>query len=100
MSAPEESEKVKELAVLKDYLERKLSELRNEVSLLERLVELVDEELAKKSFKKAVAVKEKTTPKPPETGRFRVLRSRGGEILARVAVGRDELRFIVNPEMG
>ena len=100
MSAPEESEEVKELARLKDYLERRLSELRNEVSLLEKLLELVDEELAKKSFKKAAAVREKPAPKPPETGRFRVLRSRSGEILARVAVGRDELRFIVNPEIG
>ena len=100
MSAPEESEEVKELARLKDYLERRLSELRNEVSLLEKLVELVDEELAKKSFKKAAVVREKPVSKPPETGRFRVLRSRSGEILARVAVGRDELRFIVNPEIG
>ncbi|HDJ66145.1 MAG TPA: hypothetical protein ENF33_00310 [Nitrososphaeria archaeon] len=100
MSAPEESEKVKELARLKDHLERKLSELKNEISLLEKLIELVDEELAEKSFKRAAMVKERTPKKPPETGRFRVLRSRSGEILARVAVGQDELRFIVNPEIG
>jgi len=100
MSAPKESEKVKELAMLKDYLERKLGELKNEVSLLEKLIELVDEELAEKSFKKAAVVKEKPVSRPRETGRFRVLRSRGGEVLARVVVGRDELRFIVNPEIG
>ena len=100
MSSPEESERIKELARLKDYLERRVSELKNEIGLLEKLIEFVDEELAEKSFKKAAAVKEKPVPKPPETGRFRVLRSRNGEILARVAVGQDELRFIVNPEIG
>lgn len=99
MRASEESEKIKELARLKDYLEKKLSELRNEITLLEKLMELVDEELAEKSFKKAAVAKEKPAPKPPEAGRFRVLRSRSGEVLARVAVGQDELRFIVNPEI-
>jgi len=92
----EESEKVKNLARLKDYLERRMRDLRGELDLLEKLVELVDEQLAKLSFKKAVEIKEKPAP---EALKVRALKSRSGEVLAKVMMAPNELRFIVSPSI-
>lgn len=103
-----EEEKVRVLAELKEYLEERIGELRRELERLEKLVELVDEELAAKSFRKPVLppeakkeVEVKPVPRPPEheVGRVRVLRSRAGENLATVTVSPNELRFTINPSI-
>jgi len=98
----EGSEKAKELAAIKEYVEKRLEELRKEISTLEKLKSIIDEELAKVSFKKAAEVKpapqriERPTPSS-ETGRARVLKSKTGEILARVLISPNELRFVIEP---
>lgn len=95
-------EKVKALAEVKEYLERRMAELRGELELLEKLVKFVDEELAKLSFKR---------PAPPERveagarvpvvegERVRILKSRGGENIATVTVTPNEIRFSINPNI-
>ncbi|MCS7132722.1 MAG: hypothetical protein N3F65_00015 [Nitrososphaeria archaeon] len=95
----EESDKARELAEVKEYIERRLEELKSEISLLEKLKKFIDDELARVSFKKAVEVKpveriEKTPPQ--ESAGARVLRSKTGEILARVITSPNELRFIID----
>jgi len=98
----EESERARELAEVKEYLERRLEELRREVSALERLKSIIDEELARVSFKRAAEVKaapqraELQAP-PMEAERARILRSRTGEVLARVLISPNELRFVIEP---
>ena len=98
----EGSEKAKELAAIKEYIEKKLEELREEIATLEKLKSIVDEELTKISFKKATEVKpaapkiERPMPSA-DVGRARVLKSKTGEILARVLISPNELRFVIEP---
>ncbi len=98
----EGSDRAKELAAVKEYIERRLEELKAEISSLEKLKKFIDEELAKVSFKKGVEIKpveriEK--PPPPEVARARVLRSKTGEVLARIITSPNELRFIIDPSI-
>ncbi len=96
----EESDRAKELAAVKEYIERKLEELRTEISSLEKLKKFIDDELAKVSFKKAAEVKPVERigkPPPPELAKARVLRSKTGEVLARIITLPNELRFIIEP---
>ena len=99
----DEPDKVKELASIKEYVEKRIEELREEVSILEKLKVFIDEELAKLSFKKAVEVKpvqKIERPEPAlEVGRARVLRSKTGEVLARVMTSPNELRFVIDPSV-
>lgn len=92
----EESDKAKELAAVKEYIERRLEELRAEISLLEKLKKFIDDELGRVSFKKAAEVKPVERSPPPELAGARVLRSKTGEILARVITSPNELRFIID----
>ncbi len=99
----EESEKAKALASIKEYVERRLEELREEVSILEKLRNFIDEELASISFRKAAETKpvkrvERRAP-PSEVGRARVLRSKTGEVLARVLTSPNEVRFVIEPSV-
>lgn len=95
-----DEEKVKALAEIKEYLERRVSELTREIETLRKLIQFVDEELAARSFKKPKIV-EKPPPRvePGVGGRIRVLKSRSGENLATVTVTSNEIRFIINPNI-
>ena len=103
----QESEKLKALASIKEYIERRIEELREELSMLEKLRSFVDEELASISFKKAAEVKPAPPPAeraerpeaPPAAGRVRVLRSKTGEVLAKVMISPNELRFMIEPRV-
>ncbi|MCF8885244.1 MAG: hypothetical protein L4877_05595 [Aigarchaeota archaeon] len=111
----EDREKVKSLAEVKEYLEQRIAELEKELALLKQIVEVVDEQLVEKSFKKpAITQEPKETVKetvPPvkiepiqftpevELGRARILKSRTGETLATVLISPNEIRFIVNPSI-
>ena len=104
MSA-QDNEKVKILAEVKEYLERRISELRGELELFEKLVKFIDEELAARSFKKPALPEKREVPVPPakrvevEAGRVRVLKSRSGENLATITITPNEIRFVVNPSI-
>ncbi|MCD6421438.1 MAG: hypothetical protein J7L17_03405, partial [Thaumarchaeota archaeon] len=91
------SEKAKALASIKEYVERRLEELRSEIAILEKLKAFIDEELAGLSFRKAAEAKTpekaeaavkvegvRAAPEKPPPGRVRVLRSKTGELLAKV----------------
>lgn len=108
----EEKDRTKTLAQVKEYLEQKISQLEKELELLKHLVEIIDEELVEKSFKKLIppsevkeAVKESPVkgesakPMAPELeeGKIRILKARSGEVLAKVSITPNELRFIVDP---
>ncbi len=106
--ADESTDEVKELARVKEYLERKMEELREELSILQYLVKFVDEELAKKSFRKPPkpsAQEEREIeiapprPKPGPEGRIRMLRGRDGGNLAMVTITPNEIRFVVSPNI-
>ncbi len=95
-----DDEKVKTLAEIKEYLERRVSELTKEIETLQKLIQFVDEELAVRSFKRP-KIAEKPLPRaePSVGGRVRVLKSREGESLATVTVTSNEIRFIINPNI-
>ncbi|MEM0090921.1 MAG: hypothetical protein QXF84_06230, partial [Nitrososphaerota archaeon] len=99
MKTAEVSERTKDLAAMKEYIERRLEGLKEEISLLEKMKKFIDEELARVSFKKAVEVKQ--TEKAErytslELAGARVLRAKTGEILARIITSPNELRFIID----
>jgi len=96
----EDSEKARALAAIKEYIERRIKELQDELEILESMRSFVDEELASISFKKATEAKpvKPSAPAPqPEAERLRVLKSRYGEVLARVAISPNEVRFLIEP---
>lgn len=100
----EDSEKARALAAIKEYLERRIKELQDELEILESVRSFVDEELASISFKKAAEARpaKPAAPAPapqPEAERLRVLKSRSGEVLARVAISPNEVRFLIEPEI-
>jgi len=102
----EDSEKARALAAIKEYIERRIKELQDELEILESMRSFVDEELASISFKKATEAKpvKPSAPAPapvlqPEAERLRVLKSRSGEVLARVAVSPNEVRFLIEPKI-
>ena len=98
----EDSEKARALAAIKEYIERRIKELQDELEILESMRSFVDEELASISFKKATEARpvKPSAPAPtpqPEAERLRVLKSRSGEVLARVAISPNEVRFLIEP---
>jgi hypothetical protein len=112
----EEKEQVKSLARIKEYLEEKINELEKELGLLRQIVELVDRELAEKSFKKpsipseakeVIREAQREVPVKPEIpiipeveeGRVKILKSKTGDNLATVYILPNELRFIINPSI-
>ncbi|MCD6421213.1 MAG: hypothetical protein J7L17_02250 [Thaumarchaeota archaeon] len=111
-SVDQASEKAKALASIKEYVERRLEELRSEIAILEKLKAFIDEELAGLSFRKAAETKPpekaeavekvervRAAPEKPPPGRVRVLRSKTGELLAKVVISGNEIRFIVDPKI-
>ncbi len=109
--ADQGSEKAKALAAIKEYIEQRLEELRSEIAILERLKAFVDEELAGLSFRRAAEARSparlgvekaegvRVPPEKPPPGRVRVLRSKTGELLAKVVISGNEIRFIVDPKI-
>jgi len=109
--ADQGSEKAKALAAIKEYIEQRLEELRSEIAILERLKTFVDEELAGLSFRRAAEARSparlgvekaegvRAPPEKPPPGRVRVLRSKTGELLAKVVISGNEIRFIVDPKI-
>lgn len=63
----EEQEPAKKLAKLKSFLEKKINELNEETSSLKALLEIVDEYLLEKSFKKIEVPKIEEVTSPPQT---------------------------------
>jgi sugar-specific transcriptional regulator TrmB len=102
----EDSEKARALAAIKEYLERRIKELQDELETLKSMRSFVDEELTSISFKRATEARpaKPSAPAPapapqPEAERLRVLKSRSGEILARVAISPNEVRFLIEPKI-
>lgn len=96
MSSESDEERVRRLAELKSYLERRLEELQAEVERCKSLMALVDEQLTARSFKTVAAVKEQ---KAKEVGTIRNLRGKSGNLLGTLTVTQDEIRLTVNPEL-
>ncbi len=101
-------EKLKKLAMVKSYLERRIEELSGEIESLRLLVSIVDEQLAAKSFKTLETVKKEEKPKvvevakeekPKELGAVRNLRGKSGNLLGMLTVTQDEIRLTVSPEL-
>ncbi len=90
-----EDQEVKRLAELKAFLEQRMVELEREMEGFKMLLEIVDKELAAKSFKKAqpVEVGEK------EFAALRMIRSRSGNLLATMSLKESEARIVFNPEI-
>ena len=109
MSEESGEEKLKKLAIVKSYLERRIEELSGEIESLRLLVSIVDEQLAAKSFKTLETVKKEEKPKvvevakkeekPKELGAVRNLRGKSGNLLGMLTVTQDEIRLTVNPEL-
>jgi len=100
----DDSERARMLAAIKEYVERRIKELQDELEILENIRSFVDEELASISFKKAAEARPAKPPAPtpapapqPEAERLRALKSRSGEVLARVAISPNEVRFLIEP---
>ncbi|MEM2000521.1 MAG: hypothetical protein QXO30_05755 [Candidatus Caldarchaeum sp.] len=90
-----EDAEVKKLAELKTFLEQRMADLEHEIDSLRMLLEIVDRELAAKSFKKA---------HPPEAAEkeaagLRMIRSRSGSLLATMSLKEREARIVFNPEI-
>lgn len=96
MSSSEDSEKLKKLAELKSYLERKVEELRSEIEYYKALISLVDEQLTAKSFKSVATMKEQ---KQKEVGMIKNLRGKSGNLLGTLTITQEEIRLTVNPEL-
>ncbi|MCS7131550.1 MAG: hypothetical protein NZ934_02345 [Hadesarchaea archaeon] len=109
MSEEVGEERLKKLAMVKSYLERRIGELSSEVEALRLLVSIVDEQLAAKSFKTVETIKREEKPRvvevtkkeerPKELGAVRNLRGKSGNLLGMLTVTPDEIRLTVNPEL-
>ncbi|MCS7095270.1 MAG: hypothetical protein NZ988_05660 [Thaumarchaeota archaeon] len=105
MDYSEESERSQELAELKAWLERRISELQSELERLKAVVKYVDEALAKSSFKRADALvarralEQQPPAGPEERPTLRTVRSRAGKTLATVTFTADVARFVLSPEI-
>ncbi|MEM4189227.1 MAG: hypothetical protein QW544_01755 [Candidatus Caldarchaeum sp.] len=90
-----EDAEVKKLAELKTFLEQRMAELEREMDSMRMLLEVVDRELAAKSFKKA----QPTEAAEKEVAALRMIRSRSGSLLATMALKEKEARIVFNPEI-
>jgi hypothetical protein len=99
---PEEasSEEARELAELKKYLEERISSLRREMEALSSLVKLVDEALAKSSFKQAYELLKPQPPAGPSAEEnVMLIAGRDGKVLGRMYVGPDYVRVEPSPDL-
>lgn len=109
MSEDSGEERLKKLAMVKSYLERRIEELSSEVEAIRFLVSIVDEQLAARSFRTAEAVRREEAQKaveavkkeerPRELGAVRNLRGKSGNLLGMLTVTPDEIRVTINPEL-
>jgi hypothetical protein len=74
---------VRRLAELKTFLEERLADLDREMESLKALLELVDRELAARSFKKAPPPE---AAEKEEAAALRMIRSRSGTLLATMSL--------------
>ncbi|MCD6368219.1 MAG: hypothetical protein J7L38_00300, partial [Thermoproteales archaeon] len=82
-------DKVKRLAEMKSYLEKKIRELEDEIGLLREMLALIDQQLARDSFKPASQLlREKTekTVTPVQVERESNIHSRkiGGKVIGKL----------------
>jgi len=91
----EEDQEVKRLAELKTFLERRLTELDNEVENLKLMLNLVDKILSDKSFKRPQVAAQPPSEQQP----MRRIRGRTGALLATMTVAEQEARIVFNPEI-
>lgn len=109
----EESEegRLKALADAKSEIEKRMADLRRELEFLGLLATAVDQELASKSFRPAAARMPRgpgrTLPPPPPTvlappkaSKVKQIKSREGEVLAKMETSADVFRIIPSPEVG
>jgi len=101
-------EETRGLAELKKELENRIAELEKELELLRGCLKVVDEALAKSSFKPAIELitqptataqqARATTPTPPKVGYEEEqevqIRSKYGELLATMYVGKKHVRIV------
>lgn len=105
MGYSEEGERAQELAELKAWLERRISELQSELERLRAMVRFVDEALARTSFKRAdtlmakKAPEQRPEPEAEERPTLRTVRSRSGKTLATVTYTANEARFVLSPDV-
>lgn len=105
LSRSEES-LVKRLADMKAYLERKIAENESELTKLRGFLEVVDEMLAERSFKKVEVpgVKVPTQPiaeplQAPKVREVSAIATISGDHLADIQVSENELRLVPNPDI-
>ncbi len=86
---------VKRLAELKAFLEQRMAELERELEDFKMLLEIIDRELAAKSFKRVqpIGAGEK------DVAALRMIRSRSGNLLATMSLKESEARIVFNPEI-
>jgi hypothetical protein len=87
---------VRRLAELKTFLEERLADLDREMESLKALLELVDRELASRSFKKAPPPE---AAEKEEAAALRMIRSRSGTLLATMSLKEKEAKIVFNPEI-
>ncbi|RLE81992.1 MAG: hypothetical protein DRJ51_02630 [Thermoprotei archaeon] len=97
----ESNERVKKLAELKTYLEKRIRDLENEIELLRTVVGIINEKLANESFKPASALlREEITareerPSVPEVEARQETkiysRKLGGEVIGKMVIFEDKI---------
>ncbi|KYH38922.1 MAG: hypothetical protein AYL30_002200 [Candidatus Hecatellales archaeon B24] len=100
----EKKEEVEDLLKLRKKLEKRLEKLKAEAESLQKLLNIIDGELARKSFKPAVLVKPREAAKPAEAPAAPItpqpprqtipLKASDGTLLATMHVTEDEVRVV------
>lgn len=89
-----DEEYIKELADIKRYIERRISELENEIRLLKACMKIIDEKLSKISFRPAIEmVKEKEEVRRKE--RIEIRHRQTGRLLAIAEKTPNKLKIII-----
>lgn len=95
-SEEDEAEKMRKVAELRGYLEKRIEEAKREIENLETLLELVNTVLLEKGFKRPELSKPKLTPPPSaEYKQVVPLKTVTGELLATLYIGDDFLRAVM-----
>lgn len=102
MAEEKEKEKIKKIAELRSFLEKRVEDMETELEGLRILLGFVDETLLEKGFKRAEIVKPVSTPQkavsPPqalEHERNIPLKTVTGDLLANLYVGEDSIRVVI-----
>jgi hypothetical protein len=102
MAEEKEKEKIKKIAELRSFLEKRVEDMETELEGLRTLLGFVDETLLEKGFKRAEIVKPVSTPhkavSPPqalEHERSIPLKTVTGDLLANLYVGEDSIRVVI-----